>query len=81
MCSTHAGDQGRFVCLSHRAAALRTISLNQWQSLSDEEQSSGLYMIDADLCDPLECTAADRGAQRVRDFRRDDEEERDGTYR
>lgn len=76
ICSTHAADHKRFVCLSHRVDALRRISFDDYMILSDEETGSGLYKIDIDMQD-----RAKHDARQARDFQRDYEEERDGTYR
>lgn len=75
-CSAHAADHKRVVCLSHRAASLRQISLDQWMALTDEQQGSGLYMIDLDRCDHVE-----HEAREARAFQRDHDEECEGTYR
>jgi len=76
VCPTHAADRKRVVCLSHRAAALRRISLGQYMGLSAEQQKTGQYMIELEIED-----SASRGAKESAAFQRDYEEERDGTYR
>ena len=77
VCPTHAADRKFVVCLSHRAATLRRISFDDYMRLSDEETASGLYLIDIDLME----NSASHDARQSIDFRRDYEEERDGTYR